>query len=160
MTPVQSWGWGCSEKSENNLQMCVHVSCSVVPDFATAWTVAHQAPLSMRFSRQEHWSGLPFPSLGDRPDPRIQPGSPALQADSLPSGGTREAQLMDGPPYLRLGICGFSNYRWYSTITFTTEKFLHVKTLLTGGFLQALMPMACNLLCKWIQKCLWSIVFG
>ena len=46
--------------------------------FVTAWTVAHQAPLSMEFSRQEHWSGLPFPSLGDLPDPGIEPTSPAL----------------------------------------------------------------------------------
>ena len=47
------------------------------------WTVAHQTPLSMEFSRQEYWSGLPFPSLGDLPDPGIEPGSPVLQADSL-----------------------------------------------------------------------------
>ena len=53
--------------------------------FATPWTVAHQAPLSLEFSRQEYWSGLPFPSPGDLPDPGIKPGSPALQADSLPS---------------------------------------------------------------------------
>ena len=51
----------------------------------TPWTVAHQAPLSMGFSRQEYWSGLPFPSPGDLPNPGIEPGSPALQADSLPT---------------------------------------------------------------------------
>ena len=51
---------------------------------ATPWTVACQAPLSMRFSRQEYWSGLPFPSPGDLPDPGIKPRSPALQADSFP----------------------------------------------------------------------------
>ena len=50
---------------------------------ATPWTVARQAPLSMGFSRQEYWSGLPFPSPGDLPDPGIEPWSPALQADSL-----------------------------------------------------------------------------
>ena len=49
------------------------------------WTVAHQAPLSMEFSRQEYWSGLPFPSPGGLPNPGIKAGSPALQADSLPS---------------------------------------------------------------------------
>ena len=49
----------------------------------TPWTVAHQAPLSMEFSRQEYWSGLPFLSSGDLPDPGIKPGSPALQRDSL-----------------------------------------------------------------------------
>ena len=50
---------------------------------ATPWIVAHQAPLSMGFSRQEYWSGLPFPSPGDLPDPAIEPQSPTLQADSL-----------------------------------------------------------------------------
>ena len=53
--------------------------------FATPWTVAHQAPPSMDFSRQEYWSGLPFPSPGDLPDPGIEPRSPTLQADTLPS---------------------------------------------------------------------------
>ena len=49
------------------------------------WTVAYQAPPSMGLSRQECWSGLPFPSPGDIPDPGIEPGSPALQADALSS---------------------------------------------------------------------------
>ena len=52
-------------------------------DSAIPWTVAHQAPLSMGFSRQEYWSGLPFPSPEDLPDSRIEPTSPALQEDSL-----------------------------------------------------------------------------
>ena len=60
-------------------------SLSRVHLFATPWTVAYQAPPSMGFSRQEYWSGLPFPSPGDLPDSRIEPGSPALQADALPS---------------------------------------------------------------------------
>ena len=51
--------------------------------FATPWTVALQAPPSMGFSRQEYWSGLPFPSPGGLPDPGIEPRSPALQADAL-----------------------------------------------------------------------------
>ena len=58
-------------------------SLSRVRLFATPWTVAYQAPTSMGFSRQEYWSGLPFPSPGDLPDAGIEPGSPALQADSL-----------------------------------------------------------------------------
>ena len=70
--------------------MCVYVfiqlSCSVMSDsFATTWTIAHQAPLSMKFSRQEYRSGFPFPSPGDLTDPGIEPWSPSLQADSLPS---------------------------------------------------------------------------
>ena len=58
---------------------------SHVQFFATLWTVTHQAPLSMRFSRQECWSGLPSPPPGDLPDPGIEPASPALEADSLPT---------------------------------------------------------------------------
>ena len=61
--------------------LCVLVTQSCL--FATPWTVAHQAPLSMEFSRQEHWSGLPVPSLGDLPDPEIETRSPVLLVDSL-----------------------------------------------------------------------------
>ena len=60
-------------------------SLSRVRLFATLWTVAFQALPSMGFSRQEHWSGLPFPSPGDLPDPGIEPRSPALEADALTS---------------------------------------------------------------------------
>ena len=58
-------------------------SLSHVRLFVTAWTIACQALPSMGFSRQEYWSGLPFPSPGDLPDPGIEPGSPTLQADPL-----------------------------------------------------------------------------
>ena len=54
-------------------------------DSVTPWTIARQAPLSMGFLRQESWSGLPFPSQEDRPNPGIETGSPALQAESLPT---------------------------------------------------------------------------
>ena len=60
-------------------------SLSRVQLFATLWTVVYQAPLSMGFSRQEYWSGLPFPSPADLPDPGIEPRSPELQADALTS---------------------------------------------------------------------------
>ena len=53
--------------------------------FATPWTVAYQVSLSMGFFRQEYWSGLPFPSPGDPPDPGIKPRSPTLEADALTS---------------------------------------------------------------------------
>ena len=58
-------------------------SLSRVQLFATPWTVAYKAPLSVEFSRHECWSGWPFPSPGDLPDPGIEPGSPTLQADAL-----------------------------------------------------------------------------
>ena len=63
-------------------------SCSVVSDSATPRTVAYQMSLSTGFSRQQYQNGLPFPSPGDLPDPQIKPGSPALQADTLPSDPT------------------------------------------------------------------------
>ena len=59
-------------------------SLSRVRLFVTPWTVAYQVPPSLGFSRQEYWSGFPFPSPGNLPDPGIEPGSPALQPDSLP----------------------------------------------------------------------------
>ena len=75
--------------------MCAYAqSLSRVQLLATLWTVAHQAPLSMGFPRLEHWIGLPFPSSGDLPDPGIEPGSPALQVDSL------LAQLQGKPMYI------------------------------------------------------------
>ena len=65
--------------------MCVGAqSLCCVQCFVTPRAVARQSPLSMGFSRQECWSGLPFPPPGDLPDPGIEPASPALQADSLP----------------------------------------------------------------------------
>ena len=60
-------------------------SLSRVQLFATLWTLSHQAPPSMGFSRQDYWSGLPFPSPGDLPNSGIKPRSPSLQADSLTS---------------------------------------------------------------------------
>ena len=63
-------------------------SLSRVQLFATPWTVAHQASLSVGFSRQESWSGLPFSSPGVLPDPGIEPRSPVLQADTLTTNST------------------------------------------------------------------------
>ena len=60
-------------------------SLSCVWLFVTLWTIAYQAPPSMGFSRQGYWSGLPFPSPGDAPNPGIKPRSPSLQTDALPS---------------------------------------------------------------------------
>ena len=59
----------CAQRCEANYEGSVKVSVSRVRPFVTPWTVAHQAPLSMRFSRQEYWSGLPFLSPGDLPNP-------------------------------------------------------------------------------------------
>ena len=90
------------------VKVLVAQSC---PTLCHPGSVAHQAPLSMGFSRQEYWGRLPFPSPGDLPDPEIEPGSPALQADSLltelpgnllfpgkylPKGTNRKEPSLDG----------------------------------------------------------------
>ena len=77
---------------------CLFFLC---PTLAIPWTAAHQAPLSMGFSRQDYWSGWPFPFLGNLPDPGIEPGSPALQAGSLPTE-------LPGKPLLFSKV----NYKW------------------------------------------------
>ena len=78
------------------------------PTLATPWTVAWQAPLSVGFSRQEYWSGLPFPSPGDLPDPGSSwpwPRSPSLQADRLPTSW--EGSPFEGRAALNLFPCPF-----------------------------------------------------
>jgi len=89
--------------------VCVCVSRSVTSDFVTPWTVAHQTPLFMGFSRQKFWSELPFPSPGDLPDPGIQPISPTFPADSLLSEPP-------GKPYApvtsKFSLCSSSFRMW------------------------------------------------
>ena len=79
-------------------------SFSCVQLFAIPWTVAYQAPLSMGFSRQEYWSGLPLPSPGDLPNSGIEPRSPALQADTLLRGESNfsYAGIMFGFPIMEI----------------------------------------------------------
>ena len=97
--------WEVSVKLGNKLGLnkCV---CGLVakscPTLATPWTVACQVLLFMGFPRQEYWSGLPFPSPGTLPNPGIEPGSPALQADSLPTE-------LRGKPHIFAYICFLLN---------------------------------------------------
>ena len=77
-----AWKWKVKVKSLSGVRL-----------LATPRTAAHQAPLSIGFSRQQYWSGQPFPSPGDHPDPGIEPWSPALWADFLASWVTRETQM-------------------------------------------------------------------
>ena len=85
-------------------------SLSRVQLFATPWTVAHQAPPSMEFSRQEYWSGLPFPSPGDLPDPGTEPRSPALQADALPSEPPGTHLVLTGAMDLKLSAAAQTSH--------------------------------------------------
>ena len=77
--------------------VCTLSHFSRVRLFATPWTTAHQAPPSMGFSRQEYWSGLPFPSPGDLPYPGIEPWSPAFQADALTSEPAGKSLYLKSP---------------------------------------------------------------
>ena len=87
---VWGWGGGREERREINQEFGINIYTLVVVQllshvrlFVNTWTVACQAPLSLGFCSQVYWSGLPFPSPGNLPNPRIKPWSPALQADSL-----------------------------------------------------------------------------
>ena len=94
-SPVVVWGAGCNHLCVCLCDIFLHIYKCVLscgggglvakscPILATPWTVARQPPPSMGFSRQEYWSGLPFPSPGDLPNPGIKSRSPALQTDSL-----------------------------------------------------------------------------
>ena len=88
-------------------------SLSRVRLFVTPRTVAYHAPPSMGYSRQEYWSGLPFPSPGDLPDPGIEPRSPALQTDTLPS------ELPGKPHIYKIFIFRFFSFiRYYKMLCY------------------------------------------
>ena len=95
-------------------------SLSCVQLFAIPWTVVYGASLSMGFSRQEYWSELPFPSPRDLPDPGIQPRSPALQADALPSEPPGKPLYITGPKQLIMICFGVIFYM------FCALEFIHL----------------------------------
>ena len=84
MKPLPHGVCGSHTESQGPMKVLVAQSCPIQLSM-TPWTVAHQSPLYMEFSRQEYWSVLLFPSPGDLPNSEIKPGSSTLQADSLPS---------------------------------------------------------------------------
>ena len=92
--PLWKTLWRLLKKKLGTMPPCVLSHFSRVRLFVTLWTIGHQAPLSMGFSRKEYWSGSPFPSPGDLPNPGIEPGSPALEADALPSEPPRKPGVM------------------------------------------------------------------
>ena len=122
-------------------------SLSHVRLFATLWTVAHQAPPSTGFSRQEYWSGVPLPSPGDLPDPRIKPRSPAFQADALTSEPPGKPKVDHTLSALLLSCWIFKNcffvtkdiaghfYFWATGLSESLE-FQASCCLVSGGFTQ------------------------
>ena len=103
---------------------CEKWSCSVVSDSATPWTVAYQASPSMGFSRQEYCSGLPLSSPVDLPDPGIKPGSPALQADALPSEPAGKPTVPLGKSIFGDDICLWYRLWWWFHTVYLTPKSL------------------------------------
>ena len=103
-------------------------SLSRVQLFATPWTIAYQAPLSMEFSRQEYWSGLLFPSPGDLPDPGIEPRSPTLQADASPSEPPGKPLLK--PSFIQRERNFLLRYKWHTTLYQASHVALVVKNLI------------------------------
>ena len=87
--------------------------------FVTWWTIAHQAPLSIGFYRQEYWSGLPYPPLGDLPNPGIEPWSSALQEDSLPLNHLVSLKSQYG--ILQIYFKGSSLFFWAGIISVSLQ---------------------------------------
>ena len=119
---ISSWTLSICRAEFLSLHFCMCTNPSLVKLlsrvwlFATLWTVAHQAPPSIECSRQEYWSGLPFPSPGDLPNPGIEPGSPALWADT---------SLSEPPGNPSLGMPNFSSsfHLFVSTKNCSESKF-------------------------------------
>ena len=133
------WQVGVGEKCVLSRSSCVWV-------FATPWAIALQAPLSMGFSRQEYWSGLPCPPPGDLPNPGIEPGSSALQANSLPS--EQPGKPMDYILHQYLG-------ENYSSIQSLSHVWLFVTpwTAARQSSLSITNSWVCSNSCPWSQWC-------
>ena len=156
-----TWLWG----------VCIHAcTLSCVLLFGTLWTVAHQAPLSMEVSRQEYWSGLPFPSPRDLPDLGIKPMSPALQADALPSEPP-------GKPPLRAYFCLNKSplYFFDHPVWFLNSFWDETRSFLSQGSKASLVCVyACTYICEyfyakylkhiswdtWLRTDIWTNVFS
>ena len=141
-----------SEKASQIRQCQVKVkSLRRVQLFVTPWTVDYQAPPSMGFSRQEYWSGLPFPSPGDLPDPGIKSGSPSLQADTLlsePPGKPSSAKYWQLNLQKFPGFCYAFHHLSETILTeahITLLQSVHQRLLSSVLFLSTL-SQACQLL--------------
>ena len=103
-----------------------------LPSCLTLWTVAHQAPLSMGFSRQEYWCGLPCPSPGDLPNPGSEPTSPALPAESLLLGHQGRPSTQHSRPFLFSAMSLLVLLLPHEILNFLTQKLTHITTMHTN----------------------------
>ena len=132
----------------------------------TPWTVACQTSLSLWFSRQEYWSGLPFPSPGDLPNPGTEPRSPTSQADSLPfepQGGILRGQrpllttLESAPARFRSWLCSGPSLGSLASYS----NFIPLKIRATSwGYVRMKCRKTCELVCAWhiINAQMWAII--
>ena len=128
-------------------------SLSLVRLFATPWVVAYQAPMSMGFSRQEYWSGLPFPSPGYLPDPGIEPRSATLEADTLTSEPPREAHYHIMTPFIpnypmrsalsEVNVVTLAFF-WLVSMVYSFPSFYFLFLLATESCLTFCDPMDCS----------------
>ena len=138
--------------------------------FATPWTVACQAPQSMEFSRQEYWSGLPFPSPRDLLNPGVGPGSPALQADTLPSEPpgkpcSQRREWQSTPVFLPGELHGqrslVSYHLWGYRESDTTERLTHIHTPLLSlhptDFVKLYFHLVQNI-SGFFREILWCVI--
>ena len=134
----------------------VQLTAKLCPTLTTPWTAACQAPLSIGFSRQEQWSGLPFPSPEDLPYPGIKPGSPALQAESLLT------ELPGNPMYILRFVYTVCTYQTEAQLSDQKQILKPQCSLWSHTFIQNLAPplqhvlqSLCASLClsvKWTQE--------
>ena len=131
---------------------------SVLSDSATPWTVAHRAPLSREFSRQEYWSGSPCSPPEDLPDPGIESRSPALQADALPSEPPGKPDQWQDVSYSLASVFSVPPSPWVSSQMFLLDRYLWLKEYVTKRMApEALSPWSHSqhALPMWTQRDDW-----
>ena len=114
-----------------NKDLKKYVSCLVVSDSVIPWTVTQQAPVSKEFSRQEYWSGLPFPPPGCLPNPELEPWSPALQADSLLS---EPLKTLKNGPHQKKNLKKLQNTNHFPSFLFRIYVCIYVYVYKTAWF--------------------------
>ena len=171
-TQVQRKGCGSRRKVTGNLYPALVQGterCCLLSHvwlFVTPWTVACQTSLWLGFSRQEYWSGLPFPSPGDLPDPGTEPRSPALQTDSLPfepQGGILRGQR---PLLITFGAAPARFRSWLSSRPSlgswaSYSNFIPLKIRATSwGYVRMKCSKTCEPVCAWhiINAQMWAII--